>query len=119
MWPIRTTSVMRRSCSSSPSDTMAQWYIDGHTVGSRRSRFWSASSRVKRSSSEAASVIAVIRVPTDALSCLANCGPGWMLARLSSQESRGMIQRSPSAGTPLRSSQRQQSIPVLPPPTIV
>ena len=47
---------------------MAQWYIDGDTVGSRRSRFWSASSRVNRSSSVAASAIATIRVLTESRS---------------------------------------------------
>ena len=61
MWPIRTTSLMRRSCSSSPATRWRSGTCDGHTDGSRRSRFWSASSRAKRSSSEVASVIAAIR----------------------------------------------------------
>ena len=60
-----------------------------------------------------------IRVAIDSLSRLANSGPGCTLARFSSQESRGITQRNRSAGTPLRISHRQQSMPVLPPPTIV
>ncbi len=79
----------------------------------------SASSLANRSAIDGASAMAVIRVAIDVRIASTNSGPGWMWARLSSQESRGMIQRSRCAGTPLRISHRQQSIPVLPPPTIV
>ena len=46
-----------------------------------------------------------------------NSGPGWVVIRLISQESRGTTQVIASGSAPLRTSQVQVSIPVLPPPS--
>ena len=117
-WPIRTTSSIRRSCSSSACDTMAQRYISGSIDSSIRSRHPAAASRVKRSSTDSANSTDFSCAETSASTCLANCRPGWMPARFSSQASRGLIQVSRCGAMPWRNSHRQVSMAVLPAPTI-
>ncbi|CFE45179.1 Uncharacterised protein [Mycobacterium tuberculosis] len=57
-WPILTMSRIRRSCSSSRCDTVAQRYMLGRTEGSMRSRVPAVSSRSNRSSVEVAAPMA-------------------------------------------------------------
>ena len=76
-WPIRTTSSMRRSCSSSACDTIAQRYIVGSTDSSMRSRQPSASSRTKRSSTDVGLRDRPrLRGEVGAARGVANCMPG-------------------------------------------
>ncbi len=86
----------------------------GSTVRSIRSITPAASSRRKRSGSDAATTAASKMSPTMPVN---SAGSGCTTARLSIHGSRGRTQQMRSGSTPLPSSQMQASVAVLPEPT--
>lgn len=100
---MRTTSVIRRSCSCSRPETVAQRYMVGRTAGSIRSKTPASSRRVNRSPIDTASRTARNCAVKLALMTSANSGPGCTVAR--------------SGAMPCPSSRKQTSMPVSPAPT--
>ena len=114
--PRRITLVIRRSCSSSVVVTVEQRYIVGRTDVSSRSRRPAPSSLSNRSSIDVDSAM-WRNWSMKPRAVISKKSPGWILARSRYHESRGMIHEMWSGSTPLPSSQRHASAPVLPAPT--